>query len=88
MRDIDTRVGSLAAWAKETEKDPFFPLTVQWRTAGKSVGEVMEELLAKVAPPRLPAMVSVDDLIPLLNRCSPKPALLKKLWAHKPKVVT
>ena len=65
MRSVDRRVGSLSAWEAETRKDPFFPLKVEWRTAGKTVGEVMEEMMDRISPLKLPS--SAFELLPLMN---------------------
>ncbi len=51
MRKVDPRVASLAAWEEATRKDPLFPLSVQWRPSGRTVGQVMEEMLNRVAGP-------------------------------------
>jgi hypothetical protein len=71
MRRIDPRVANLGTWEEETKKDPFFPLTVPWQPGGKTVGEVMEEMLAALVPASLPA--SAAELAAILNLCLPKP---------------
>jgi hypothetical protein len=64
MREIDPRVKSLDAWEQASREDPLFPLRVQWQPLGKSIGEVIEEMLARVAPPP-PATVA--QLVQIVN---------------------
>lgn len=72
MREVDPRVASVTRWAAETEKDPFFPLTVTWRLVGKSVGQLVTEAMAAACP--FPGPVSAADLLAILPLCPPQPA--------------
>jgi hypothetical protein len=67
MRRIDPRVASLAAWEEESKRDPFFTLQVKWQSLGKTVGEVIAEMLRGVAP--APAPASASDLVQFVNLC-------------------
>jgi hypothetical protein len=75
MREVDTRVASLDAWEQATQTDPFFPLRVNWKPAGTTVGEVVEGMLAMVAPPQV--ITSADHLVPLITLSRQRPALRK-----------
>jgi len=77
MRRIDRRLSSLPAWEEASKKDPFFPLTVCWQPAGKTVGEVTDEMLSAVAP-RLP--MSAEGLSQLLNLCPTKNGTRSRKW--------
>lgn len=68
MRGLDPRVASLEAWERATREDPFFPLKVRWRPAGKAVGQVMAEMLQATAPGGLPA--SATEAAALLPLCA------------------
>ncbi|MBI4168886.1 MAG: hypothetical protein HY510_03000 [Acidobacteria bacterium] len=69
MRDLDPRIASLEAWEKASKQDPLFPLTICWRPAGTTVGEVLEAMLAMIAPAPVPR--SADELATLLVACPP-----------------
>jgi hypothetical protein len=70
MRGVDPRVASLDAWEAATKQDPFFPLTVLWRPAGKTVGQVLIEMLNAIAPHRPPSSAAeLGALLPLCPRC-------------------
>jgi hypothetical protein len=68
MRGIDRRVAGLSAWEEASKQDPFFTLQVKWLPAGKSVGEVAEQMLSAIVPPR--RLTSALELTQLLNLCS------------------
>ncbi len=76
MRHVDPRLRSLAVWEEESKKAPFFPLTVKWQPVGKTVGEVVDEMLSAVAPPPVPP--SVEGLSQLLNLCPTKNGTRRK----------
>jgi hypothetical protein len=65
MRDVDARVGSIAAWEEATDGDRFFPLRVAWRASGVTVGAIMDETLRALAPPGPPG--TAEELIPLVT---------------------
>lgn len=65
MRNIDRRVRSLDGWEEESKKAPFFPLEVKWPPAGKTVGQVMDEMLSALSPLQFPS--SAFELAQLLN---------------------
>jgi hypothetical protein len=69
---VDPRVESLDRWEAESRKDPFFPLKVQWKPVGKTVGDVAERMLAALAPARFPA--TVEELAGLLQGIKPSPS--------------
>lgn len=78
---VDPRVESLAAWEKASRKDPYFPLQVAWRPVGKTVGEVIDEMLSLACAPGEPQ--SAQDLAQLLHalpgaRCIATSSLFKK----------
>jgi hypothetical protein len=75
MRGVDPRLKSLDAWEQATRESPLFPLKVQWQPLGRSIGEIIEEMLARIAPPAPP--VTVTHLANVLN-------LLKARNAHPP----
>jgi hypothetical protein len=66
---VDPRVESVDRWEAESRKDPFFPLKVEWKPVGKTVGEIAGQMLSAVAPPRFPA--SVEQLAGLLQGTKP-----------------
>ncbi|HLG19154.1 MAG TPA: hypothetical protein VI895_04965 [Bdellovibrionota bacterium] len=68
MRKIDPRVATLQTWEEESRRDRAFPLKIRWQPAGKSVGQVMDEMLAVLAPAR--PLCSVAELVQLLNLCA------------------
>jgi hypothetical protein len=63
-RSLDRRFETLEAWERASREDPFFPLNVAWTPAEKTVGDVMEEMIASIGPPP-PA--TVPQLVNLLN---------------------
>ena len=65
MRDLDPRLKSLDAWERATRENPLFPLMVQWRPAGKTAGEIIEEMLVMALPPPVP--VTVEQLAHVLR---------------------
>lgn len=65
MRSVDRRVSSVTEWARESARDPFFPLSVEWRPSGKTVAAVMDEMMNRVWPIRAPG--SAADLVPFFN---------------------
>jgi hypothetical protein len=65
VRRLDPRLASLTAWEAASQQDPFFPLQVKWQPLGKTVGEVMDEMLREVAPATSPTAAS--ELMPLLH---------------------
>jgi hypothetical protein len=65
MRSVDRRVSSVAEWERESARNPFFPLTVEWKPSGKTVAAVMEEMMGRVWPMRAP--VSAADLLPFFG---------------------
>lgn len=65
MRSVDRRVSSVAEWERESARNPFFPLTVEWRPAGKTVAAVMDEMMSRVWPVRAPT--SAAELLPFFN---------------------
>jgi len=76
MRSVDPRLSSLTMWEAESKKDSFFPLTVKWQPVGKTVGEVVNEMLSMVAPS--PLSPSVEGLSQLLTLCSTKNGTRRK----------
>ena len=65
--DLDPRLRSLDEWEEESGRNPLFPLTVDWKPLGKTVGEVMEETLSAVAPAR--SLTSAQELVHVFNLC-------------------
>jgi hypothetical protein len=55
----------VAAWEAATRRDPFFPLTVKWQPVGITIGQIIEGMLAAVAPARLPT--SAMELAQILS---------------------
>jgi hypothetical protein len=51
MRSIDRRFETLEKWEQASREDAFFPLGIAWKPAGRTVGDVVEEMIAWVAPP-------------------------------------
>ena len=68
MRGLDPRVATIEAWEAATREDRFFPLHVAWRPDGRSIGQVMADMLDTVAPPELPA--TADGLALLVTECA------------------
>ncbi|HUB82742.1 MAG TPA: hypothetical protein VMB03_28285 [Bryobacteraceae bacterium] len=52
MQGVDPRVASLAAWQAASRSNPLFPLEVAWKPSGLKLGETVNAMLAKVAPPQ------------------------------------
>jgi hypothetical protein len=67
MRSIDPRHTSLAAWEEASRKDPYFMLGVRWRPLGQTIGEVMDGMLAAVAPSS-PLPQTAAGLVPILGQ--------------------
>jgi len=65
MRGLDPRLKSLGAWEKATRQDPLFALKVQWKPLGRTVTEIVDEMLAKVAP--RPTPVTAAHLAQVLS---------------------
>ena len=79
MQSIDSRVGSVAAWEQASRADPLFPLQVSWKTSGKKVGQAVEAMLNKVAPPALEA--SASSLVQAMRpTCAPSKKKLLGLF--------
>jgi hypothetical protein len=51
MRSIDRRFETLEKWEQASQEDAFFPLGIAWKPAGRTVGDVVEEMMAWVGPP-------------------------------------
>ena len=77
MRMVDPRVASVAAWQEESARDPFFPLTVEWKTSGRTLRSVMKETMDRVWPLLDPA--SAADLLPFFSPPA-KRAVGRRFW--------
>ena len=73
MRGVDGRVASLDAWENASREDPFFPLKVEWKPAGTTIGEVIESMLAMAAP--VQPVTSAEHLVPLITLSRNRPFL-------------
>ncbi len=73
---VDPRVATVAAWERESQRDPFFPLHLPWRPAGKTVGQAIEEMMRAVCPNPRPTVAA--ELVPLLVPAG-NPAA-RRLW--------
>ena len=65
MRTVDRRVASVAEWEQESARNPFFPLAVEWRPSGRTVSDVLEEMMHRLRPVRAPG--SAAELLPFFN---------------------
>lgn len=65
MKSVDRRISSVAEWERQSGRDPYFPLTVDWRPSGKNVASVMNEMMSGLWPARAPR--SAVDLVPLFH---------------------
>ncbi len=68
--NLDPRLQNLIAWEQASLKEPLFPLTVNWKPLAKTIGAVVEEMLAAVAPAPVPP--TVQGLAQLLSLCASK----------------
>ena len=66
--NLDPRLQNLIAWEQASKKEPTFPLTLNWKPVGKTVGVVVEEMLSAVAP--APCAPTVQGLVQLLSLCA------------------
>jgi hypothetical protein len=66
MRVADPRIATIDAWERASLDDPFFPLTVGWKTSGKTVGETMEMMIGALAGPPLTSVPQLAQLMSLL----------------------
>jgi hypothetical protein len=66
MRNIDRRFETLEAWERASSEDPFFPLKVAWKPAGKTVEQVMDDLIARVCPQVPDTVAQIAQLISVL----------------------
>jgi hypothetical protein len=73
-RVSDPRVVTIDAWERASLDDPFFPLTVGWKTSGKTVGETMEMMIRALAGPPLTTVPQLAQLMSLLLARAQKPA--------------
>jgi hypothetical protein len=64
-RHRDPRFRTLETWEQASQQDPFFPLGINWESAGKTVGSVIEEMLAALCPR---SAVTVAQLAQILSR--------------------
>jgi hypothetical protein len=78
LRKVDRRFDTLDAWERASLEDPFFPLGVGWKPAGRTVGDVLEEMIGCVGPP---TPTTVAHLAHLLSRLPP-PSSARSLLVH------
>lgn len=76
MRGLDKRIASIEEWERASAADPYFPLSVAWQPAGKTVGQVMGEMLDMMGPPFAPA--TAEALMPLMG---PRRKRAAKQWS-------
>jgi hypothetical protein len=73
-RGIDRRIETLDSWERASRDDPFFPLRVVWRSAGITVGEVVDAMVAALAPPPVATAIQFAQLLSLLHARVPSRA--------------
>jgi hypothetical protein len=66
MRKVDRRVETIETWEEASREDPFFPLKVAWRPAGRTVGDVINEMIGRVGPPPVVTVAQVAQVLSLL----------------------
>jgi hypothetical protein len=71
MQTIDPRFKSLDAWEEASQRDPVFPLEVRWKPCGRTIGDVIDMMLERVAP-RCPQ--TITDLVQVLSLAARHPA--------------
>jgi hypothetical protein len=71
MKAIDPRVASLEAWEQASRNDPLFPLCVQWKTSGRTLGEVIDTMLGRVAPTSLRTAADLSHVLGLAAGARP-----------------
>ena len=79
MRKIDRRFQTLEAWEHATRDDPFFPLRVAWNSSGKTIGEVIEEIIGRVSPPPPTTVAQLAQILTLLL-----PQVARRMTSSKP----
>jgi hypothetical protein len=76
-RKIDRRVETLEAWEQATRDDPFFPLHVPWKPSGKTIGDVIEEIIGRVSPPPPTTIAQLAQVLTLVIPHSARRTLSK-----------
>ena len=76
MRSIDRRFETLDTWERASREDPFFPLKIAWRPSGRTVGHVIEEMIARVSPPSPVTVAQLAQTLSLLPAQASKRSLL------------
>ena len=64
----DRRLDTLESWEQESRRDPYFAVNVDWKPVGKTVGQVVDEMLAALTTARPPN--SFRDLVRVLAQAA------------------
>jgi hypothetical protein len=75
MRNIDRRFERLETWEKASRDDPFFPLQIAWRPAGRTVDHVIDEMLNPLSPPVPQTVAYLAQLISVLSARATRPSV-------------
>ncbi len=65
----DPRVASVSAWVEATKEDPYFALTLPWRSASRTARDIVTEMLDRGCPAR--RFRTQADLVAIASLCRP-----------------
>jgi hypothetical protein len=68
MRTLDRRFDTVEAWGKASLENRYFPLEVQWKPAGQTIGSVIDQMIARVGSPPPTTITHLAQLVSLLAK--------------------
>jgi hypothetical protein len=78
MRKLDQRYETVETWQQASLENRYFPLEVRWKPAELTVGEVIDQMIARISAPPLTTVTHLAQLLSVLaHRAasrSPRPA--------------
>jgi hypothetical protein len=66
-RPDDRRLATVDAWEQASLQDPFFPLTVAWKPTGKTVGGIIDSMVASLGAPPITTVAQLAQLMHLIH---------------------
>ena len=66
MRHVDHRFETVETWERESLQNRYFPLKVDWKASGQTVGGVIDQMIGSVSPPPLTTVTHLAQLVSLL----------------------
>jgi hypothetical protein len=66
MRQLDPRFKTVETWEKASLQNRYFPLEVEWKASGQTVGGVLDQMFGFLTPPPVTTVTHLAQLVSLL----------------------